>query len=144
VLGRLLIWSSSINIICFAGLGAVLAALAHRGPVWLFHLFGAAGLMVVCSLDELAGGGANKTAAAVDLLFSFVSTSFVLRASSEIPHGLPSSITTALLSLPLVKCLFQLYEASAHNTLSAEDAFLGGVDGLGRVWGEWIPKFVDL
>jgi hypothetical protein len=21
---------------------------------------------------------------------------------------------------------------------------LGGVDGLGRVWGEWIPKFVDL
>ena len=25
-----------------------------------------------------------------------------------------------------------------------KDLRLGGVDGLGRVWGEWIPKFVDL
>ena len=28
--------------------------------------------------------------------------------------------------------------------LLLQSFLLGGVDGLGRVWGEWIPKFVDL
>jgi hypothetical protein len=28
--------------------------------------------------------------------------------------------------------------------VAAAAALLGRVDGLGRVYGEWIPKFVDL